>query len=407
MFIVRIWNYLRGYAIIIVKGLKIERFINLAVVNNIYIWDIEKLDYTTVKAKIGLDNFSRLRDIVKRTDSSVSILEKRGLPFFIKGVKRRKLFYLALFSLCILIYVLSSFIWMIEIVGTKQIEQAKIIKYLYEEGLKEGVYKGKINKRAIENRILIKMPELSWIGIQLKGTKAVVEVVEKREEPPIISRSDACDIIAAKAGVIHKLLVLNGDGLVKDGDTVRAGQVLVTGKIMRENLEVRYVHSMAQVSARTWYEDVEEIPLRQVEYELTGESERQYKLKILNKEFSKKRASKFKEFNEYVSERNLLSFGDYVFPVKLIEYKFTELNPVLKMLTVDEAKARCAERLNARIKLQIPEDAVILNKKIEYFVEKKTVKAKIAVEILEDIGIKQKIVPEEAPLQPSPTKSAP
>ena len=46
MFIIRIWNYLRGYAIIIVKGLKIERFIDLAVVNNIYIWDREA-DYTT------------------------------------------------------------------------------------------------------------------------------------------------------------------------------------------------------------------------------------------------------------------------------------------------------------------------------------------------------------------------
>jgi similar to stage IV sporulation protein len=85
-FIIRIWNYFRGYAIIIVKGLKIERFINLAVVNNIYIWDIEKLDYTTVKAKIGLENFGRLRDIVRKTDSSVSILDKRGFPFIIRNI---------------------------------------------------------------------------------------------------------------------------------------------------------------------------------------------------------------------------------------------------------------------------------------------------------------------------------
>ncbi|HNU81098.1 MAG TPA: sporulation protein YqfD, partial [Bacillota bacterium] len=130
MFIIRIWNYLRGYAIIIVKGLKIERFINLAVVNNIYIWDIEKLDYTTVKAKIGLENFGRLRDIVRKTDSSVSILNKRGFPFILRNIRRRKLFYSSLFLLFVFIYIMSSFVWMIEIVGTKNVDNENILRCL-------------------------------------------------------------------------------------------------------------------------------------------------------------------------------------------------------------------------------------------------------------------------------------
>lgn len=391
MFIIRIWNYFRGYAIIIVKGLKIERFINLAVVNNIYIWDIEKLDYTTVKAKIGLENFGRLRDIVRKTDSSVSILTKRGFPFIIKNIKRRKLFYASLLSLFVLIYIMSSFVWMIEIVGAKTVNTENIVKCLYAEGLKEGSFKGRLDKRHIENQVLINMPELSWIGIQIKGTKAIVEVVEKREVPPLISRTDACDIVAAKDGVITKLLVLSGDPLVKDGESVRRGQKLVTGTILRENLEPRQVHSLAQISARTWYEDAEEIPLQQIEYKPTGKVARHYKLQLLNKEFSRKRSVSFKDFNEFVVEKNLISFGDYVFPVKLVEYRFEELVPTLKTLMVDEAKKRCTERLNARIKLQIPEGAVILNKDISYYLDKKSVKAKINVEVLEDIGVKQKI----------------
>jgi similar to stage IV sporulation protein len=391
MFIIRIWNYFRGYAIIIVKGLKIERFINLAVVNNIYIWDIEKLDYTTVKAKIGLENFGKLRDIVRKTDSSVSILAKRGFPFIVRNVKRRKLFYASLLSLFIFIYIMSSFVWMIELVGVKDTDSAKILRSLEAEGLKEGSFKGKLDRRHIENQVLIDLPELSWIGIQLKGTKAVVEVVEKREVPPLVSHTDACDIVAAKDGVITKLLVLSGDPLVKDGDSVRRGQKLVTGTILREGLEPRQVHSLAQISARTWYEEAEEIMLQQVEYKATGRVVRHYKLKLLNKEFSRKRSVSFKDFNEYMTEKNIISFGDYIFPVKLIEYRFEELVPEMKTLTAEEAKARCAERLNARIKLHIPEGAVILKKNIEYYVDKKSVKAKIEVEVMEDIGVKQKI----------------
>ena len=391
MFIIRIWNYLRGYAIIIVKGLKIERFINLAVVNNIYIWDIKKLDYVTVKAKINLGNFRRLRDIVRKTDSSVSVLSKHGLPFIIRNVKRRKLFYTILLSLFIFIYIMSSFVWMIEIKGVKSVDTEKIVKCLNAEGLKEGSFKGKLDRRHIENQVLINMPELSWIGIQIKGTKAIVEVVEKKEKPPLISRDDACDIVAAKDGVITKLLVLSGDPLVKDGTTVRKGQRLVTGTILRENLEPRQVHSLAQVIARTWYEDAEEIPFQQIEYKPTGNVSRQYRLKLLNKEFSGKRRVSFKDFNENIKERDLISFGDYVFPVKLIEHRFEELVPELKTLMINEAKEICLERLDARIKLMLPEGAVILNRNTNYYLNKKSVKATISVEVLEDIGVKQKI----------------
>ncbi|HPL53190.1 MAG TPA: sporulation protein YqfD [Bacillota bacterium] len=391
MFTIRIWNYLRGYAIIIVKGLKIERFINLAVVNNIYIWDIKKLDYVTVKAKINLGNFRRLRDIVRKTDSSVSVLSKHGLPFIIRNVKRRKLFYTILLSLFIFIYIMSSFVWMIEIKGVKSVDTEKIVKCLNAEGLKEGSFKGKLDRRHIENQVLINMPELSWIGIQIKGTKAIVEVVEKKEKPPLISRDDACDIVAAKDGVITKLLVLSGDPLVKDGTTVRKGQRLVTGTILRENLEPRQVHSLAQVIARTWYEDAEEIPFQQIEYKPTGNISRQYRLKLLNKEFSGKRRVSFKDFNENIKERDLISFGDYVFPVKLIEHRFEELVPELKTLMINEAKERCLERLDARIKLMLPEGAVILNRNTNYYLNKKSVKATISVEVLEDIGVKQKI----------------
>ena len=391
MFIIRIWNYFRGYAIIIVKGLKIERFINLAVVNNIYIWDIEKLDYTTVKAKIGLENFGRLRDIVRKTDSSVSILNKHVLPFIIKNVKRRKLFYASLLSLFVFIYIMSSFVWMIEIVGAKTIDSENLVKCLSKEGLREGSFKGRLDRRHIENQVLINIPEISWIGIQIRGTKAVVEIVEKREVPSLISRTDACDIVSAKDGVITKLLVLSGDPLVKDGASVRKGQKLVTGIILRAGLEPRQIHSLAQISARTWYEEAEEIPLQQIEYKPTGKIARHYKLKLANKEFSKKRSVSFKDFNEFITERNLISFGDYIFPVKLVEYRFEELVPTLKILSESEAKARCAERLNARIGLQIPDGAVILKKNIDYYVDKKSVKAKINVEVLEDIGVKQKI----------------
>lgn len=391
MIIIRLWNFLRGYAIIVVEGLKIERFINMAISNGIYIWDIKKTSYTSISAKIGLENFGRMREIVRRTDSSIEIKDKRGFPFLLKNLKRHKFYTASILMLVVSIYIMCSYVWMIEITGTKTIEPKVVMEIINQEGLKEGVRKGKLDKHSIENKVLIKLPQLSWVGIQIRGTKAIVEVVEKRQEPELISKTDACDIVAAKSGVIEKILVLNGDGAVKDGATVKKGQVLVTGTIIRENTETRLVHSLAQVTARTWYEDAEEMELQQVEFKDTGRKTTHYMIKILDKELGFKKPTPYNEYKEVREEKNIICFGDYIFPVKLISTKFNELVKVPKSLTEEQAKKRCEERLNERLKLQLSENAVILDKKVDYYVDKKSVKAKISVEILEEIGEKRRI----------------
>ena len=391
MFILRLWNYFCGYAIIIVKGIKIERFINLAVVNNIYLWDIEKIDYTTIKAKINIKDFFKLRSIVRKTDSNIQIIEKCGMPFKIKTVKRRKWFFFGLGALLIFIYILSSYVWMIEIHGLNKIDEQTVVENLGYVGLRVGVRKSKVDKRDIENRMLIRMPELTWMGIEIKGTKAFVTVVEKKPEPQPINRDEPCDIVASKNGVIEKILVLNGDGVVKDGDTVKKGQLLVSGTIIREGLPERYVHSMAEVNARTWYEDVEEIPFEQIEYKKTGRTFTTYSMEIVKKKIERSKKIPFEDYNKTSKDIYILSFGSYVFPIKLTVTKYEELVPLTKIINEEEAKTICEERLNTKIKLQLPEKAVILNSRIEYFTNDKSLIGKIYVEVLEDIGVKVKI----------------
>lgn len=391
MFIVRLWNYFCGYAIIIVKGLMIERFINLAVMNGIYLWDIEKLDYTTIKAKINIKDFYKLRKFVKKTNSRVEIKEKCGMPFKIRSIKKRKWFFFGIGALLIFLYILSSYIWMIEIYGLKSISEQVILDNLSINGLKVGVSKRKIDKRIIEDNMLIKMPELTWIGIEIKGTKAYVTVSEKVPEPKSVSKDESCNIIASKNGVIDKILVLNGDGVVKDGDTVKKGQLLVTGIIERHNMEQRYVHAMAKVLAKTWYEDVEEINFKQIQYQNTGRIIKTYGIEMLEKKYQNYKKIPYEDYSKNVDEHYIFSFGSYVFPIKLVVASYSELKPIEKYYNEQGAKDRCLERLNEKIKLSLPEDAIILDKRIEYYTNKESVIGKIYVEIIEDIGVKQKI----------------
>lgn len=389
LFLIRLWNYFCGYAIITVKGIRVEKFINLAVVNEIYLWDMEKVDYYTLRTKISIKDFFRIRDIVKATDSSIRIQEKCGMPFRIKIMKKRKLLVFGLGALLIFLYILSSYVWMIEINGQKNITEKDILEKLEDAGLKSGILKAKVDKRHIENKVLVGMTELTWIGIEIKGTKAYVTVSEKIAEPEHISIEEPCNIIASKNAVVDKILVLNGDGVVKDGDTIRKGQLLVTGIIERENAETRFVHSMAKVFAKTWYEDVEEIPFKQTDYKISGRAKKVYCLELMGKESKKKIKIPYEHYNKNVDEDYIFVFGDYVFPFKLITVTFSELIPKEKLLDTEEAKERCFERLNEKTKLHYPGGSVVLNKKVEYFSNKESIIGKISVEVIEDIAEKQ------------------
>lgn len=389
LFLVRLWNYFCGYAIITVRGIRVEKFINLAVINEIYLWDMKKLDYYTLRAKIGIKDFFRIRDIVKRTNSSVSIQEKCGVPFRIKAIRRRKLLLFGVGTLLIFLYILSSYIWMIEVKGEVNLKIETILDELDKVGLKVGIRKAKIDKRDIENKILINLPELTWVGIEVKGTKAYITLSERIDEPEFVNIDEPCNILAAKNAIIDKILVLNGDGIVKDGDTVEKGQLLVTGIIERENTDTRYVHAMAKIFAKTWYEDIEEIPLKQIEYRKSGKTKRLYSLEFLGKSSRKKLIIPYKDYNKSVFQDFIFEFGDYVFPIKLITVIFTELKPIEKQLDIQEAKERCINRLTEKTKLQYPEGSIVINKKVEYFSNKDTIIGKISVEVIEDIARKQ------------------
>ena len=184
MLVLNIWNYLRGYVIIRVEGLALERFINRCIAKGIHLWDIKRINYTTLEVKVGIKGYKTLRKITRRLGCKVYIEQKNGYPFWFNKMKRRKMLIMgAFFSLTLLLF-LSSFIFIIEVSGNDRILEEDIIKTLDTYGFRVGVNRFFVDLRELENNLLIEIDELSWIGIEINGIMAKIEVVEKTSPPP-------------------------------------------------------------------------------------------------------------------------------------------------------------------------------------------------------------------------------
>lgn len=389
LFAIKLWNFFRGYAIIKVEGLSIEKFLNLIISKDIYIWDVKRIGYTTIIAKVSLKGFKMIQPYVKITNCRVSIVEKKGFPFIVLYLKRRKMLVIGALSCIILVYIFSTFIWTIDVESSgKNINKEIVLQNLSKLGLKPGVSRFVIDVHKIESQFLVNMNEISWIGIDIKGTKAFVKVVEKTKPPAMLPKDVACNIVAKKDGIISKMTILEGDSVKKIGDTVKAGDIIVSGIIERPNTKTRLVHANAQIIARTWYEGYADVNLNKVEYKRTGKSISVTKIMLGGNTITI--SPKKVDFKHYDKEiKFITSEGS---PVKIIKEIYYETKPQSIILSRRDAEALAIKKALENIKTVLSNDAKIVDKKESVIIlDGKTVRADVTVEVLEDIGIEEKI----------------
>ena len=179
-------RYILGYVNIRVEGYFIERFINIFISKRILLWNLKRnkssflyanvgiRKSTNARANVGLKDFKRLREIAKKTKCKIKIQTKQGMPFLLDRYKKRKIFFLLLAIITVLIYMTSKFVWNIEINGTDRIDQAEILEELAEYGLRVGSKKDRINTIEIVNKVRLKRKDIAWMRIDLRGTNVIV-----------------------------------------------------------------------------------------------------------------------------------------------------------------------------------------------------------------------------------------
>ena len=382
-----------GYINIKVEGYFVERFINKCINEGIFFWNIKREKSTIAYMNVGIRDFKKLCKISKETKCKVKILEKKGLPFFLNRYRKRKIFLILIVLIGLVLFTLSKFIWNINIEGINNINESEIISMLDEKGLKVGQIKNKIDTQKIINEIRLERADISWIGITMKGTNATVKIVEADSKPEIINEEDYCNIVSTKDAQIVKISAQNGIPVVKAGDIVTKGDILIAGWIDGKYTGTRYVHAEGEVKAKVWYTEKEQVTLNQVVERDTGNSEQKYKIKINNFTINLfKTLSKFEKYDTIETCNQIKIFSNFYLPIELI--KITNMEKVEEKITygIEEAKQTGIQKASEKIEKQLNGEQEVLQKYVNTYVNNNFVESEVTYEVLENIGTKEKIV---------------
>ena len=393
MFLKILLNYILGYVNIKVEGFFIERFINICISKKILLWNIKRKKSTIMYANIGINDYKKLKPIAKKTKSKISIQNKKGLPFVVHKYRKRKIFVGLLAVIFIALFAMSKFIWNIEIKGNNQISKAEILEELNKQGLKIGAYKGKINSNSIINRVRLDRNDIAWMGIDLEGTNAIVEIKETSKAPEIIDENEYCNIVSNKEGMITKINVQNGTAVVKEGDIVKQGDILVQGYLEGKYTGIRYVHAKADIEAKIWYSKKEKVFLKQQIQVPTGATEEKYTLNINNFKINfYKTLSKFENYDTINENKKLMIFSNFYLPIEITKKTNYEYVNEEKIYTEEELIQLTQEKIEEELKEEISQKENIINKQTNVYPNEDYIEVEVIYEVLENIGNKDKII---------------
>jgi len=390
MFLVHLWNYIRGYVIIIVTGRSIERFINICSNRYILLWDIVRTDAASAEMKASIRGFRLMRPAAKKSGCRVHIKKRCGLPFFLHRFKRRKGFKVGMVIFSALLILSVSIIWDIEIIGSKPEMIPEIMSVLNADNIGRGSFKLKLDPKIIAKKIAVNVEQIAWVGVEIKGVKLFITIKDSIEPPVLIKNNEAFNIVAKRDGLVKKVEVYAGTALIKEGETVKKGQVLVSGRLESKNPEfgTRDVHALGKIIARTWYEESMPISMVYTQKLETGRTHKTVYFRFLDRRFKISGGHLPFEMYETVTEEKIITgpFG-LKLPIGLTVENNSEIVEKQVDLTLDEAIDVTIETAKENLRKRIPSDCTVVDEMIkQYEGDNGTIYIQVIYECEEDIA---------------------
>ena len=353
---------MKGIIKISVEGFFVERFINLCLYEKVEIWDIERVNDGVIYVKIYPYSYEKVNDIVTKTKCKLEIIEKNGVPFVIKRYRHRKIFAILTAAVVTAITITNLFVWQVDIIGEFSIPIEEIKELLNEENIKVGVLKKDIDIDVCKLNISLKRDDIAWLGISIKGTKVTVEIVEKTLAEEDKYQGTVGNIISDKEGIVEKIYVAEGTAMVKKGEIVDKGSLLISGLVNSELSESRYVRASGEVTLRTTYIEKTKIPFEKDLVTKTGQVKKYYKLKINNYVINLgNKVTNFEKYDTISQEKVFSLFGKIKTPLSLVEETFEEIKVERLKYTMKQAEDLAIISNNEKLKEIIPKEAERVN----------------------------------------------
>ena len=396
-------TFWQGRIFFLARGEQLASFLNQILKDGVIVYHTQKSE-RGMRAQIKLADFRRLRRAARQTHTRVHIIAKYGWPFIATRWWRRKGLLTGIVMIALALTVLSQLVLSISVKDNHNVLTADVLERAEKLGLKTWAYSKNLDLNQIAKALQEQLPDAAWIGVERNGTDVVIKISEKIR--PSIPR-EAGNLVASHAGIVKEIIVIQGIPQVHEGETVRAGQVLITQALnpglpstpASPNATANNSNSskptppasMARgfVRARVWYSAEKQIPLVEDKIEESGKVAIGWGIKFGSRVIMvTMQDSPFEQDNKEVTSHSLKSWRNWRFPVEVIRVKYKELQKMHIERSIAEARQLAEETARTELLQKMTPGVSVVVENVKVLPDNSGAeRVRVEVETYEDLAV--------------------
>lgn len=172
----------------------------------------------------------KLKEASVKTGVEFEVIKESGLFVVLKRNFKRKIFFISIFFAVISLYLMTLFIWQIQITGCVNRNETDIIELINLNGIHYGLLKNKCDCEAIEEVIRNNFDDVLWVSAAIDGTGLFIQIKENTYlNDKLAITNETADLTADADGRVISIVTREGVPKVSVGDEVKQNDILISG----------------------------------------------------------------------------------------------------------------------------------------------------------------------------------
>lgn len=331
--------------------------------------------------------------LAKSLGMTSEIVSKHGLGYFIQRYSKRTGILIGTVTAFIMILFLSNIVMSIEISGNEVLTDDEIMTMLSDSGITYGSFIPSINFRKVEKELLTSSEKIAWAAVRRSGFRVIAEISETAEVPRVYSRNQPSNIVSMYDAQITSVRVYRGMLMPMMGDTVRSGEILISGVVSKKFEGTYNVRAIGEIRGQ-YRKEISFTQPYEDTIQLAEDTFSNRYLKIFGKSFSLPGNKNVSEIYEFTRDTEYVDFLTITLPIAVTTVDITPYSEENVSYSPEQAQQIVTEKISDYEKNFLSsEDIDIIEKSEELSADESGVTLTVTYLLEGNIGIEKPFFP--------------
>lgn len=366
-----------------VEGLNLSRLIRQAGDAGIPLSSVKRSGARKLSGLVPEDDLPQLAALAEKGGWRFDTGQRQGAGKLADALKRRWPLAIGCALAIAALLAASRLMWRVEVIDAG-IYETDLRSYLDMLQIRPPRFKRSVDLGVLRDSLEWRYPDVAWIECGFRGMTLTITVVEGVAAGDALTHLGSGDVVAARDGIVDRVITLAGTPQVKAGDLVRAGQVLILGEERSSDGGVRPVSARGKVFARVWDSAAVRMSALERQTVYTG---RQQKIAVASCPWFDLGPAQDSDFAQQDTAVVTLPLGGFLLPFTVRFETRMEADVSLEPREPDQLKSEAALAATRQLRKKIGLNDVFLTNWVDYsMIDDKVLQAVAVGERIVDIG---------------------